>query len=561
MRRAFTVASAAILLLLAACNPVVAVETRQAPRAAIASAHPLATEAGMQILAAGGNAFDAAVTVAAVLGVVEPYSAGIGGGGFWLLRFGDSGEYRFVDARETAPGEASADMYLDAGGVPEPRASLDGPLAAGIPGQAAAFVHLAGQYGKLKLSTLMQPAVRAARKGFAADEHYRRLALYRLLALQDHDEAAGIFLPDGIPEPDSLIVQKDLGDTLELLGEHGFDGFYRGPVAEKLVSGVRAAGGIWSLQDLAEYRVIEREPIRFKAGDYQFVSAPPPSAGGIALATILNILEHWPWQTLGPIDQTHLLVEAMRRAYRDRAEYLGDPDFHPVPVKRLISREHARLLNRSIRMETSTPSLELPAAVAAPGSGTHTTHLSVMDRHGNMVAATLSINTPFGSAFVAPGTGVLLNNEMDDFAAAPGRPNTYGLVGSKANAIVPGKRPLSSMTPTIIESPHGFAILGTPGGSRIITMVLLGALEHMQAQDPVAWVSRPRFHHQYLPDAIQHEPNTFNATLRAGLLARGHQLKSVGREYGNMQAIFWNRRLGTVTAASDPRGIGAAMVR
>ncbi len=541
-------------------HPLASAAPPRPPAAAIASAHPLATQAGLQVLEAGGNAFDAAVTVAAVLGVAEPYSAGIGGGGFWLLRFGDTGRYLFVDARETAPGAATGNMYLDESGEPRARASLDGPLAAGIPGQAAAFVHIAEHYGRLRLSRLLRPAVRVAREGFLADPKYRLLSLYRMGALETHAKTAEIFLPDGMPESDTRIIQADLASTLERLGEEGFNGFYRGPVARRLVAGVRQEGGIWTEEDLAAYRVHEREPVRFAMGPHRFITAPPPSAGGIALATITQILEHWSWQELGPIDQTHLLIEAMRRAYRDRAQFLGDPDFFTVPTARLISRHHADRLAAGIRLEERTNSLALPEAMALEADGTHTTHFSVLDRHGNMVAATLSINTPFGSAYVPPGTGVLLNNEMDDFSAAPGQPNTYGLVGSQANAIVPGKRPLSSMTPTIIESPGSFAILGTPGGSRIITMVLLGALEHLDGEAPSQWVARPRFHHQYLPDVVQHEPDAFNATLRAGLLSKGHKLKSVGRRYGNMQAILWNVEKQEVQAASDPRGIGSARV-
>ncbi len=550
-----------LLICLSLGASAVSADDGRPPAAAIASAHPLATQAGMQVLEAGGNAFDAAVTVAAVLGVAEPYSAGIGGGGFWLLRIGDTGRYVFVDARETAPAAATPDMYLDGEGAPRDRASLDGPLAAGIPGQAAAFAHIAGKYGRLQLPRLLRPAVRVAREGFLADPKYRLLALYRMDALESHAQTAEIFVPDGVPEPDTRIVQPDLADTLERLGEQGFDGFYRGPLARRLVAGVRREGGIWTEADLAGYRVQEREPIRFSLGPHRFISAPPPSAGGIALATITQILDAWSWRELGPIDQAHLLVEAMRRAYRDRAQYLGDPDFVPVPVARLISGRHAGQLAESIRLEERTDSLDLPATTAPEAAGTHTTHFSVLDRQGNMVAATLSINTPFGAAYVPPGTGVLLNNEMDDFSAAPGQPNTYGLVGSEPNAIAPGKRPLSSMTPTIIESPGRFAILGTPGGSRIITMVLLGALEHLAGELPEAWVSRPRFHHQYLPDVIQHEPDAFNATLRAGLLGKGHVLQSVGRRYGNMQAILWDVDQRAVHAASDPRGIGAAQVR
>ena len=274
---------------------------------------------------------------------------------------------------------------------------------------------------------------------------------------------------------------------------------------------------------------------------------------------MLNMLGHYAWPSLPTVEQTHLLAEVMRRAYRDRAVFLGDPDFTDVPVADLISESRAAGWAASISMDSATPSLSLNGSKPHDG-GRHTTHLSVLDQYGNIVSATLSINLPFGSAFTAAGTGILLNNEMDDFSANPGAPNAYGLVGAEANAIAPGKRPLSSMTPTIISSPQHTAILGTPGGSRIITMVLLGALEHLQGKPVDAWVQRPRFHHQYLPDRIEYEPDTFSDDERAALQGLGHTLHPVGRRYGNMQAILLEKDSGRVSAASDPRGIGQAQV-
>jgi gamma-glutamyltranspeptidase/glutathione hydrolase len=306
--------------------------------------------------------------------------------------------------------------------------------------------------------------------------------------------------------------------------------------------------------------VIEREPIVFDYHDLRIVSAAPPSAGGIALATMLHILEAYPLNELETAGQVHLITEAMRRAYRDRAQYLGDPDFVAVPVQRLTNPWYAAGLRASIRPDRATPSAALPDGRAMPG-GNHTTHFSVLDRDGNRVAATLSINYPFGSGFVVPGTGVLLNDEMDDFSAKPGVPNAYGLVGAEANAIAPGKRPLSSMSPTFVESESGVAVLGTPGGSRIITMVLLGILDLAAGHGPDSWVAQPRFHHQYLPDVIQYEPDAFSDELLDALSARGHKLKLLGSDYGNMQAIYWDYSGNKVEAASDPRGIGRAEVR
>ncbi|NNG13095.1 MAG: gamma-glutamyltransferase [Halobacteria archaeon] len=530
------------------------------PAAAIASAHPAATQAGMEILAEGGNAFDAAVAVSAVLAVVEPYSSGLGGGGFWLLHRAEDGHQVMVDGRERAPLAAMRDLYLDDSGDVVPGLSISGALAAGIPGEPAALAHIAEHYGRMPLAQSLAPAIGLARTGFAVDATYRRLAGIRLAELQDDPETAAIFLANGvIPPLGQRIVQADLAVTLEALAQSGRAGFYAGPVARRLVEGVRQAGGIWSLDDLAQYQVVEREPVSGRYRDLRVISAAPPSSGGAVLVTMLNILEGFPLERYDDVTRTHVIIEAMRRAYRDRALYLGDPDFLDVPVTELTSREYAASLRASIRLERATSSEGFPA-VPATSEGQDTTHFSVLDRDGNRVAATLSINYPFGACLTPPGTGVLLNDEMDDFSAKPGASNVYGLVGAEANAIAPGKRPLSSMSPSFIESKDGVAILGTPGGSRIITMVLLAALDHAAGRLPESWVSLPRFHHQYLPDVIQYEAGAFDAALIEGLSARGHQLKLLDPSYGNMQAVYWDRKYRRVYAASDPRGIGAAAV-
>ena len=531
----------------------------QSSQAAVASAHPLATAAGVEILEAGGNAFDAAVAVSAALAVVEPYSSGIGGGGFWLLHRASDGRQVMVDGRERAPLAAHRDMYLDAAGQVVPGLSMDGPLAAGIPGEPAALAHIARHYGRLPLARSLAPAIRLARDGFEVDGHYRRMAKFRHALLQKWPESKAVFLAGGdVPAPGWRLKQPDLARTLEALARDGRDGFYAGPVAERLVAGVRRAGGIWRREDLDAYRVVEREPIRFRYRDLTVVSAAPPSSGGVALATLLNILSAWSLDDLDATTRTHLVVEAMRRAYRDRAQYLGDPDFVDIPLARLLHPWYAAGLRASLREDRATPSDSLPGRV--PGrEGFDTTHLSIIDAEGNRVAATLSINYPFGSGFVAPGTGVLLNDEMDDFSAKPGVPNAYGLVGAEANAIAPGKRPLSSMSPTFVESGRGVAVLGTPGGSRIITMVALAILDLAAGNGPAHWVSLPRFHHQYLPDEIQHEPGALAPAVADGLRRRGHRLREVGR-YGNMQALYQERASGRISAASDPRGIGKAVV-
>ncbi|MBZ0072605.1 MAG: gamma-glutamyltransferase [Gammaproteobacteria bacterium] len=533
----------------------------QPPAAAIASAHPLATEAGFEVLAAGGNAFDAAVGVSAALAVVEPYSSGIGGGGFWLLHRAADGFETMLDGRERAPLAAHRDLYLDAQGEVIAGRSIDGALAAGIPGEPAALAHLATQYGRLPLGVSLAPAIRLAREGFQVDALYRRYAGFRQAALAQSAAAAQLFLVDGEPPPlGHRLVQTELATTLATLARDGHDGFYKGDIAARLVAGVRAGGGIWTTEDLAAYRVVEREPLRGEYGELRITTVAPPSSGGVVLLTALNILTGYDVETLDAATRTHVIVEALRRAYRDRAEYLGDPDFVAMPITRLIHPFYAAGLRASLRLDRATPSASLRGTQPAV-DGPHTTHFSILDAEGNRVAATLSINYPFGAAFVPPGTGVLLNDEMDDFSARPGTPNAYGLVGAEANAIAPGKRMLSSMTPTFLERDDQVAILGTPGGSRIISMVLLGTLEFAAGRPVTDWVSRPRFHHQYLPDVVQFEPGAFDADLQQALVARGHRLAPLDHPYGNMQAILWDRRADTVTAASDPRGAGLAEVR
>lgn len=530
------------------------------PAAAIASAHPMATEAGHRILAAGGNAFDAAVAVSAALAVVEPYSSGIGGGGFWLLHRADDGFETMVDGRERAPLASTRDMYLDEKGEVITGASMDGPLSAGIPGEPAALDHISKQYGNLPLSQTLAPAIRYAREGFPVTAHYRRMAGFRLEALRASEAASRIFLKDGeVPPLGYLIRQPELARTLEAMALGGAAGFYRGDVARRLIEAVRKAGGIWRQSDFDAYLPIERKPVHSHFRGLTITAAPPPSSGGVALTTMLNILAQYPDEKLTRLERSHLIIEAMRRAYRDRAEYLGDTDFIQVPVTRLTSPDYAAGLAASIRLDRATASSELPAASAVPG-GAHTTHFSILDREGNYVSATLSINYPFGSGFVAGGTGVLLNDEMDDFSAKPGSPNAYGLVGAEANAIAPGKRMLSSMSPTFVSSPDGVAILGTPGGSRIITMVLLGILDYANGKSPDDWVATPRFHHQYLPDKVFYEADAFSDVEANALTLLGHRMEKSDSVWGNMQAVMWDRKNDRVTAASDPRGEGKARV-
>ncbi|HUE90950.1 gamma-glutamyltransferase [Pseudomonas sp.] len=532
----------------------------QPGRAAIATAHPAATVAGQETLALGGNAFDAAVAISAALAVVEPYGSGLGGGGFFLLReAAATPTYRFLDARERAPLAAHADLYKVDGEV-QKQLSLNGPLAAAIPGLPAALVELAERFGRLPLRDSLAPAIRLARSGVSVDRVYRERAGWRLAALRDDAESARIFLDQGeIPAELALLRQPDLARTLERLGSEGHAGFYQGELAARLVKGVQAAGGIWTLEDLAQYRTVERTPLRVSLQDgRELISAPPPSAGGLALGQSLLMLQQLPWQQGDSVQRTHLVVETLRRAYRDRG-LLGDPDFVANPLERLLAPAYLKQLGASIRSDQATASDSLPAAGGFQ-EGDHTTHFSVLDAEGNAVAATLSINLPFGAAFTVPGTGILLNDEMDDFAADVQGANAYGLAGSHANAIAAGKRPLSSMSPSFIESPAEFASFGTPGGSRIPSMVLLAVLQYLDNQPIERWPSVGRYHHQFRPDLIEHEPDTFSTAEIAALQALGHRLKSTERTYGNQQVLFWEKATGQVQAASDPRGIGSSAV-
>ena len=326
-----------------------------------------------------------------------------------------------------------------------------------------------------------------------------------------------------------------------------------------MVDAVRRSGGIWDYPDLSNYTIVERQPVILGYKGIRIVSAPPPSSGGIVLGQSLNILENIGLDGRDELQEKHIIVESMRRAYRDRAAYLGDPDFVNVPGRRLLDREYAAGLAETINLERATPSAEIGDTAALAETGTNTTHFSVIDTEGNRVAATLSINLPFGSGYVVPGTGILLNDEMDDFSIKPSTPNAYGLIGDQANRIEPGKRPLSSMTPTFLETDDRIAVLGTPGGSRIISMVLLAILDFARGHGPASWVSLPRYHHQYLPDEVQYEQGSLTGNEQAGFQKLGHSLKEIQRRYGNMQAVMWWKKKNLMFAASDPRGEGKAV--
>lgn len=541
------------------------------PGAAIASAHELATDAGFETLRAGGNAFDAAISVSAVLSVVEPISSGLGGGGFFLLHDAGSGRDVFVDARETAPASATQERYLKPDGSFDRDRATNGPWSVGIPGLPAAFVHVAEKYGRLPLATSLAPAIRVAREGFPVYARFARGYQQRRDVMERYPGTREVFLASGeAPREGELFRQPDLARTLELLAERGFDGFYRGEVGGKLVAGVNAEGGEWTAEELASYTVKEREPIRFRYRDWEITTAPPPSSGGIALAQMLQILEGWDLDELDAAPRTHLVVESMRRAFRDRTFYLGDPDFVQVPQRLLTSADYAAGLRATINPAKATPS-DMLSGEQTPLEDEETTHFSIIDAEGNRAAVTQTVNLLFGSGLVPPGTGVLLNNEMDDFALKPGTPNAFGVMGYDANAPEPGKRMLSSMTPTFMQSGERVVALGTPGGSRIITMVLLGILGYDAGLGAQAVAALPRYHHQWMPDVVEAESGAFPPEVAEALRALGHTLKLPGDEaaggrgsshvWGNLQTVEWNLRDDTLHGGSDPRNpVGKAAV-
>jgi gamma-glutamyltranspeptidase / glutathione hydrolase len=479
----------------------------------VVTAHHLASSVGIDVLKAGGNAVDAAVAVGYALAVVYPQAGNVGGGGFMTIRFAD-GRTTFLDFRERAPKAATAGMYLDKEGNIVPGASTDGHLAVGVPGSVAGFEMAREKYGKLDREALIGPAIALARDGFALTD-YDASSLNDSAEYLGHDPAAkAIFVPaDGKPfVPGATLRQPDLAATLSAVEAQGRDGFYTGPVAEKIAASSKAGNGLITTQDLADYEVRELAPVTCSYRGYEIVSSPPPSSGGVIICEILNVLEGYPLAFLGPdsAETVHLMVEAMRYAYVDRNSSLGDPDFVDNPVAKLTDKGYAAEIRGKIDPYRAGVSAELMPEQAKESA--ETTHYSIVDAEGNAVAVTYTLNGSFGAGVVAEGTGVLLNNEMDDFTSKPGTPNMYGLVQGDANAIAPGKSPLSSMSPTIVSrggSP--FMVIGSPGGPRIITITLetiLNVIDHdMNIQEAM---DAPRIHHQWLPDVVLTEPRALS---------------------------------------------------
>jgi gamma-glutamyltranspeptidase/glutathione hydrolase len=495
----------------------------------VVAAERRAAEIGADILRQGGNAIDAAVAVGYAEAVTNPCCGNLGGGGFLVAHLAAPGRDLFIDFRETAPAAAAKTMYLDASGEPIEGASLDGWRAVATPGTVLGLDAALKAYGAMSRAKVMAPAIALARDGFVLSRADAEIFSSFAARLNSNPEAARIFLrPDGSPlAPGDRLIQSDLAATLQAIADQGPDAFYRGPIGQRIDAAMRANGGILTSADLAAYKIGEDQPLACDYRGFRFVSAPPPSSGGATLCEMLNILEGYDLKGLGfhSAASVHLMVEAMRHAYMDRNTYLGDPAFVNNPLDRLLSRDYAARIRAAILPDKATPSQQVQPGVA-PHEKSETTHFSVIDRDGNAVAVTYTINGGFGAGVVAPGTGFLLNDEMDDFTVKLGVANLFDLVQGEANAIAPGKRPLSSMAPTLVEKDGRVVLaLGSPGGSRIITTVLETALNLIDyGMGPQEAVDAPRFHHQWLPDAVFAEPYAFSPDTQRLLEAMGYTI-------------------------------------
>jgi gamma-glutamyltranspeptidase/glutathione hydrolase len=523
----------------------------------------IAANIGADVLERGGNAVDAAVAVGFTMAVTYPRAGNIGGGGFMVIHLADGNRDIAIDYRETAPAATTRDIFLGPDGKPDQTKSLNSALGIGVPGSVAGLALALEKYGsgKFTLAELLKPAIALANNGIkiaddladTLDEGRERLSRW---------PASAKFLsnPDGTPMHEGdLLVQKDLGQTLSAIAEQGPNGFYRGAVAERLVKAIRDAGGIMTLDDLKSYEPTIRVPVRSTYRGYEVISMPLPSSGGVVLLETLNILEGFPMPDLkqGSVPSLHLLIEAMKRAYADRAHYLGDPAFVTAPVARLLTKEYAAKQRAGISLDHATPWTDILAG-APQHEGDNTTHFSVVDSSGNAVSNTYTLNYPYGVGLIAEGTGVLLNDELDDFTAALGASNAFGLVGFEANLPAPGKRPLSSMTPTIVlRDGKVVLVTGSPGGSRIISAVLQVIVDVLDYHmDVAAAVAAPRLHHQWMPDRVRVE-HGFPADVIAGLKAKGHTvIEPLGQTSANSIAVTPAGILG----APDPRTRGAEAV-
>ena len=491
-----------------------------ASRGMVSGPEKLASEAGLAMLKKGGNAIDAAVATGFALAVTLPRAGNIAGGGFMLVHLADSNEQVFIDYREMAPAAASRDMFLNEDGTVNKRKAYNSVSAAGIPGTVAGFIHALEKYGTLDLKTVMQPAIDLAEKGFAVPAALHLNLRSAAKRLARNEEANRVYLGGAgtAPAMGALFKQPDLAATLKRVRDEGFDGFYKGKTAALIAAEMQRGGGVMNADDLASYRAIERKPVRASFRGYDIVSAPPPSSGGVHVSQILKLLEPYPIEDMGHNSAAylHLLIESMKLAYADRSEYLGDPDRTTIPIATLTSEPYLKKRRVLIKDDEATPSEIIKPGDVDDYESTETTHFAVVDQFGNVVTNTYTINFSFGSGIVVPGTGMLLNNEMDDFAAKPGFPNGYGLVQGEANAVSAGSRPLSSMTPTLVfKEGKPWVATGSPGGSRIITAVAQTLLNLMAFDMTLGMAtSSPRIHHQWMPDMAMVEPGISEDTIR-----------------------------------------------
>ncbi|MFN4842449.1 MAG: gamma-glutamyltransferase [Dolichospermum sp.] len=534
-------------------------------RGMVVSASPLASEAGLLMLKKGGNAVDAAVATTFAISVVEPFSAGIGGGGFLLFHSQKTGEIKALDFRERAPIKATKNMYLDAKGKVRPDASITGYLAVATPGTVAGMYEVHRRYGKLPWREVIKPGIALAKNGFIISDRvaWRSSPAYeiRKQAILKNPAAKKIFTRNGeYYQPGEKLIQTDLAKTLEAISENP-QSFYKGKIAETIASDMKKNGGLITIEDLKQYQAIWRNPVCGNFRKSKICSMPPPSSGGVHLLQMLNMigdtdLKFWGWHHP---DAIHLIIEIMKIAYSDRAEYLGDPDFVKVPISQLISPAYAQKRRQEINMKMATPSTAIKPEIKTLKNheSTETSHLNVVDADRNAVSLTFTINLGFGAGIVTPGTGIVLNNEMDDFAVAPGVPNAFGLVGKEANSIAPKKTPLSSMTPTIItENNRLRMVVGASGGSTIITQVLQIILNVLESKMDVGTaIFVPRIHHQWLPDELRVEAWGLDALTAEDLRRRGHKIRETP-PWGNANAITVTED-DTLEAAADPRGDGS----
>ncbi|MEN2432424.1 gamma-glutamyltransferase [Comamonas sp. F1-6] len=520
----------------------------------VASEQELATQIGVDILKAGGNAVDAAVAVGFALAVALPNAGNIGGGGFMMVHDARSGKDIALDFREVAPKGASRNMYLDAAGKVIDGKSLYTHYAVGVPGTVAGMTHALSRWGSMPLARVMAPAIALADKGYPVSVTLAKTLEQEKKNMGRWPATQAVFWRNGAPlQSGERLVQKDLAQSLRLISQQGAKAFYEGAIAQKIVAEMAPHANALSLQDLRDYKVAEREPVRGSYRGYQIVTMPPPSSGGAHLIQILNMMERWPMNQWGAdsAQSVHYMTEAMKLAYADRSEYLGDPDFVKIPLKGLISKSYASELAASIKPQQARPAKDIRPGRPQPYESDQTTHYSVVDKAGNAVAVTYTLNTNFGSGIVAKGTGILLNNEMDDFSAKPGVANAYGLVGGDANAVQAGKRPLSSMTPTLVlKDGKPVLVTGSPGGARIITTVLQQVVNHIDfGMNPAEAAATPRFHHQWTPDELRVEKG-FSPDTLALLRQWGHKV-ALKASMGRTQTI--EIRDGLLRGASDPR--------